>query len=60
MTTVIRCQVKLTGAKSTDKKYYWHTGYPGGLKTKTAKDYMEDRWKTLSFLTFLPFFLSYY
>lgn len=36
-------KVKLTGAKSTDKKYHWHTGYPGGLKTKTTKDYMADR-----------------
>ncbi len=22
----------LTGRKYTDKKYHWHTGYPGGIK----------------------------
>ena len=26
--------VKLTGKKLTDKVYYWHTGYPGGIKSK--------------------------
>lgn len=25
-------KIKLTGNKLTDKKYYWHTGYPGGIK----------------------------
>jgi large subunit ribosomal protein L13 len=25
-------KVKVTGAKATDKKYYRHTGYPGGLR----------------------------
>ena len=24
-------KVKLTGNKLSDKKYYWHTGYPGGI-----------------------------
>lgn len=28
-------QVKVTGKKSTDKVYYSHSGYPGGLKTIT-------------------------
>lgn len=28
--------IKLTGKKLTDKKYYWHTGHPGGIKCKTA------------------------
>ena len=27
--------VKLTGAKDTDKRYYRHTGYPGGLRVAT-------------------------
>ena len=27
---------KFTGAKLTDKTYYWHTGYPGGIKERTA------------------------
>ena len=25
-------KVKVTGAKQTDKKYYRHTGYPGGIR----------------------------
>ena len=29
-------KVKLTGNKRTDKTYYWHTGYPGGIKSRTA------------------------
>ena len=29
-------KVKLTGNKLTDKTYYWHTGYPGGIKSRTA------------------------
>lgn len=29
-------KVKLTGNKETDKHYYWHSGYPGGLKSRTA------------------------
>jgi large subunit ribosomal protein L13 len=29
-------KVKLTGKKLTDKIYYWHTGYPGGIKERTA------------------------
>ena len=30
-------KVKLTGNKLNDKTYYWHTGYPGGIKSRTAK-----------------------
>ncbi len=30
-------KVKLTGKKEVDKKYYHHTGYPGGLKEVTYK-----------------------
>ena len=29
-------KVQLTGRKRNDKKYYWHTGYPGGIKDRTA------------------------
>jgi large subunit ribosomal protein L13 len=29
-------KVKFTGAKLTDKVYYWHTGHPGGIKERTA------------------------
>jgi large subunit ribosomal protein L13 len=30
-------KVKLTGKKLTDKKYYRHTGYPGGIKETTPE-----------------------
>ncbi len=29
-------KVKLTGRKLADKRFYWHTGYPGGIKSRTA------------------------
>ncbi len=29
-------KVHLTGNKVADKTYYWHTGYPGGIKQRTA------------------------
>ena len=29
-------KVKFTGNKLNDKTYYWHTGYPGGIKERTA------------------------
>ncbi|GHU03997.1 50S ribosomal protein L13 [Alphaproteobacteria bacterium] len=28
-------KVRLTGKKLTDKVFYWHTGYPGGIKGRT-------------------------
>jgi len=36
-------KVKLTGKKMANKKYYWHTGYPGGIKEKTAQKIIEDK-----------------
>jgi large subunit ribosomal protein L13 len=29
-------KVKVTGNKRADKKFYWHTGYPGGIKERTV------------------------
>ena len=29
--------IKFTGKKAIDKKYYWHTGYPKGLRERDAK-----------------------
>ena len=29
-------KVHLTGRKAENKTYYWHTGYPGGIKSRTA------------------------
>ena len=34
-------KVKLTGRKLSDKKYYWHTGHPGGIKSRTAGQILE-------------------
>jgi len=36
-------KVKFTGRKLTDKKYYWHTGYPGGIKERTADKILGGR-----------------
>lgn len=33
--------VVFTGRKMKDKKYYWHTLHPGGLKYRTPKQYIE-------------------
>ncbi|MFC4270873.1 50S ribosomal protein L13 [Sneathiella chungangensis] len=30
-------KVVLTGKKLSDKVFYWHTGYPGGIKSRTAE-----------------------
>ena len=30
-------KVQMTGNKRDDKKYYWHTGHPGGIKFRTAR-----------------------
>mgnify|MGYP001031333930 FL=1 len=34
-------KVQMTGKKRTDKKYYWHTGHPGGIKHRTAGQILE-------------------
>lgn len=36
-------KVHLTGKKYESKKYYWHTGYPGGIKERTARALIEGR-----------------
>ena len=33
----------LTGNKLDNKKYHWHTGYPGGIKERTARKIIEGR-----------------
>ena len=35
-------KIKVTGSKYTDKKYFKHSLYPGGLKTKTFKEVNEN------------------
>ncbi|MBL6621341.1 MAG: 50S ribosomal protein L13 [Rickettsiales bacterium] len=34
-------KIRLKGKKLTDKIYYWHTGYPGGIKDISAKKLLE-------------------
>jgi large subunit ribosomal protein L13 len=36
-------KVKLTGNKRSLKTYYWHTGYPGGIKSRTAEKVLEGK-----------------
>ena len=36
-------KVVLTGRKLDQKKYFWHTGYPGGIKERTARKVIEGR-----------------
>ena len=34
-------KIRVTGAKLTDKKYYRHSGYPGGLKEERLEQVLE-------------------
>jgi len=36
-------QVVFTGKKRQDKPYYWHTGYPGGIKERKAHQILDGR-----------------
>lgn len=36
-------KVQMTGNKRSQKTYYWHTGYPGGIKSRTAEQLLEGR-----------------
>ncbi len=36
-------KVQLTGRKRDEKVYYWHTGYPGGIKSRTARQILEGK-----------------
>ena len=36
-------QVNFSGKKWKDKLYRWHTGYPGGLKQRTAEEMLQKR-----------------
>ena len=35
--------VKLTGRKLDQKTYYRHTGYPGGIRSRSAREVLEKR-----------------
>jgi len=34
-------KVKLTGRKLDQRRFYWHTGYPGGIKDRTQRQIMD-------------------
>ena len=36
-------KILLTGKKRSEKTYYWHTGYPGGIKSRTAGSILEGK-----------------
>ncbi len=36
-------KVQMTGTKRDNKMYYWHTGHPGGIKHRTARQILEGR-----------------
>ncbi len=36
-------KVKFTGRKLAQKEYFWHTGYPGGIKSRTAGKILDGR-----------------
>jgi large subunit ribosomal protein L13 len=35
--------VVFTGNKRGGKKYFWHTGYPGGIKSRTAEKILDGK-----------------
>ncbi len=37
-------KVLITGDKLEQKKFYWHTGYPGGIKERTWKKTMSGKY----------------
>ena len=36
-------KILLTGSKLTDKVYYWHTGYIGGIKERTPGEFLGGK-----------------
>jgi large subunit ribosomal protein L13 len=39
---VVNCEkVRVTGAKATDKMYYHHTGYPGGIRSASFEKLID-------------------
>jgi large subunit ribosomal protein L13 len=36
-------KIKVSGRKLDQKKYYTHSGYPGGIKEETLKDLLERK-----------------
>ena len=40
---VINAKLVLLTGKKMDKKKFWHTGYPGGIKSKTYKEILNSK-----------------
>ena len=36
-------QIRVTGNKLADKRYYRHSGYPGGLKSRSLQEMLDRR-----------------
>ena len=36
-------KVKLTGNKLDQRKFFWHTGHPGGIKDRTQRQLLDGR-----------------
>ena len=36
-------RVRITGNKTAAKTYYWHTGHPGGIKSRTAGKILDGK-----------------
>jgi large subunit ribosomal protein L13 len=36
-------KVRFTGNKRDQKTYYWHTGFPGGIKSRTADKLLDGK-----------------
>lgn len=39
-------KIALTGRKRATKLFYWHTGHPGGIKSRTAETTLEGKYPT--------------
>ncbi len=45
---VTNCEkIRFTGNKLDKKKYYWHTGYVGGIKDRTAREQFKRKPETI-------------
>jgi large subunit ribosomal protein L13 len=39
---VINCEkVRVTGRKLDQERYFWHSGYPGGIKSRTMREQLD-------------------
>lgn len=36
--------VVFSGNKRSEKEYFWHTGYPGGIKSRTAEKVLDGKY----------------